>query len=466
MSTQLKVEIYNKTRLSIRGNRELYNEDIKKIGGRWNSRMHGGEGWIIPIENKDKLDILLKKIETEHTLSNTQITSCKDIEEENSMNNDELHEPNKLGLTIYSDTIDKTSNLFLEESDDENQHIEYRVFLQRNDSDFYPDDRNQHFFSHENDSDIIYSLIEQQRKNTDSYIEEQENNDKCLELDDLCMLTPNSEQNVLLPELENVLPIKHSECIVQEKNKPIISYQDNDEVTHIIPEQKHKKKQLQTKQTFLVNENEIVFDKKEKKENEKKENKRKENERKEKERKENERKENERKENERKENEKKENEKKENERKENERNERKEKKENERKENERKEKIKEQIRLLEEEKQKRNHAKTIVTDKKLNKINDKKYEVSDFEHLMEYYRSFSKKPSEFQKTISHSTSSSNNSQSYSSSASQSESSDDFPSPRTPGKKMCDNRNNYDYLFEKVKTLEKKLYEMDNRIYKK
>ena len=54
MSAILTVEMYNKNRLSIRGDRTRYNDIIKSIGGRWNPRMHGGEGWIIPIE-KNKI---------------------------------------------------------------------------------------------------------------------------------------------------------------------------------------------------------------------------------------------------------------------------------------------------------------------------------------------------------------------------------------------------------------------------
>ena len=56
MSAILTVEIYNKNRLSIRGDRTRYNDIIKSIGGRWNPRMHGGEGWIIPIEKKKILN--------------------------------------------------------------------------------------------------------------------------------------------------------------------------------------------------------------------------------------------------------------------------------------------------------------------------------------------------------------------------------------------------------------------------
>jgi hypothetical protein len=62
MSDKLTFEIYNKNRLAVRGDRDLYNDLVKSIGGRWNSRMHGGEGWIIPIEQKSILEDLINAL--------------------------------------------------------------------------------------------------------------------------------------------------------------------------------------------------------------------------------------------------------------------------------------------------------------------------------------------------------------------------------------------------------------------
>ena len=76
MPNKLRFEVYNKTRLAVRGDRELYNDLIKKIGGRWNSRMHGGEGWIISIEHKDVLEDLIKSLGDSTDLDET--TRCKE----------------------------------------------------------------------------------------------------------------------------------------------------------------------------------------------------------------------------------------------------------------------------------------------------------------------------------------------------------------------------------------------------
>jgi hypothetical protein len=85
------------------------------------------------------------------------------------------------------------------------------------------------------------------------------------------------------------------------------------------------------------------------------------------------------------------------------------------------------------------------------------------ENPVEYFRSFSKNPVEFRKLYANSDS---DTSSYSSSASRSESSDDFPSPSTPAKnqnkKKSYQEHNYEDLFERVKDLQRRLYEIENQ----
>ena len=78
---------------------------------------------------------------------------------------------------------------------------------------------------------------------------------------------------------------------------------------------------------------------------------------------------------------------------------------------------------------------------------------------MDYYRSFSKKPVDFRQLYGSET------ESYSSTSSESESSDDFPSPDTPVKRRHKDQkrsrdNNHGELFNKVKDLQRRLYEME------
>ena len=116
-----------------------------------------------------------------------------------------------------------------------------------------------------------------------------------------------------------------------------------------------------------------------------------------------------------------------------------------------KQKMKDEIKRLEKEKDERKAKK----DKE--RSNNKK------EDPIEYFRSFSKKPSEFRKLYANSES---DNSSYSSSASRSESSDDFPSPHTPIKNKNTKRNyqenNHEDLFEKVKDLQRRLSEIESQ----
>ena len=65
MSCGLTIETYNNQRLAVRGDRERYQELMKTVSGRWNPRMHGGEGWLVPIANKEQLIFLIDSLEEE-----------------------------------------------------------------------------------------------------------------------------------------------------------------------------------------------------------------------------------------------------------------------------------------------------------------------------------------------------------------------------------------------------------------
>ena len=59
----LSYEKYNKNRLAVRGDKDKYQNLIKSIGGRWNSRMRGGEGWMIPTNKEKILKNLIKSLQ-------------------------------------------------------------------------------------------------------------------------------------------------------------------------------------------------------------------------------------------------------------------------------------------------------------------------------------------------------------------------------------------------------------------
>jgi len=82
---------------------------------------------------------------------------------------------------------------------------------------------------------------------------------------------------------------------------------------------------------------------------------------------------------------------------------------------------------------------------------------------LEYYKTFSSKPSKFRELYQ----SEEDSGSFSSSSDYSESSsDDFPSPNSPRKKTRHEHDDYKQMYDKVQTLQRKLYEMELRNQKK
>jgi hypothetical protein len=68
----LTYEKYNNKRLSVRGDKNLYQEFIKSLGGRWNSRMRGGEGWLVSLDKEDELKRKIKNVTQEHKLNNLE----------------------------------------------------------------------------------------------------------------------------------------------------------------------------------------------------------------------------------------------------------------------------------------------------------------------------------------------------------------------------------------------------------
>jgi hypothetical protein len=130
---------------------------------------------------------------------------------------------------------------------------------------------------------------------------------------------------------------------------------------------------------------------------------------------------------------------------------------------EEKRKMKEEINRLEREKAERRAKKREMNkldQKDCKSSGDKNFKTKESNNNKDpitYYESFSKKPKEFRKL--HASSGSDNS-SFSSSEPRSDSSDDFPSPITPIKKLDKKNKNTDNLIEKIKDLQRRLNEKD------
>jgi hypothetical protein len=59
--TSITYEKYNERSFAVRGDKNKYSEEMKRIGGRWNTRLKGGDGWTVPIENETLLKNIMER---------------------------------------------------------------------------------------------------------------------------------------------------------------------------------------------------------------------------------------------------------------------------------------------------------------------------------------------------------------------------------------------------------------------
>jgi len=68
---------YNDEKFAVTGEKDLHHCEINKIGGRWNPRMKGGAGWLVPVNKESELKKLIRKIKKEHK-SRTETSEPKE----------------------------------------------------------------------------------------------------------------------------------------------------------------------------------------------------------------------------------------------------------------------------------------------------------------------------------------------------------------------------------------------------
>ena len=57
----LQIEPYSQLSIVVRGDTRVYKEDLKKLGGKYNSRLKGGPGWIFPNRFKHTVESYIRK---------------------------------------------------------------------------------------------------------------------------------------------------------------------------------------------------------------------------------------------------------------------------------------------------------------------------------------------------------------------------------------------------------------------
>lgn len=62
MSSSLLIEQYSEKAIVVRGNTIQYKDKLLELGGKWNSNLKGGGGWIFPNSKKKNIEELESKI--------------------------------------------------------------------------------------------------------------------------------------------------------------------------------------------------------------------------------------------------------------------------------------------------------------------------------------------------------------------------------------------------------------------
>jgi hypothetical protein len=85
MSEQITIEQYSERAIVVRGNTEPFKKEFLDIGGKWNSGLKGGAGWIYANGRKPLVEELIGKIkngdvkgEVNHTPEEKKFVSLKD----------------------------------------------------------------------------------------------------------------------------------------------------------------------------------------------------------------------------------------------------------------------------------------------------------------------------------------------------------------------------------------------------
>lgn len=101
MSVVIKPELtcgeYNKKSFYVRGDRKKYSKLLKDVKARWNSRMHGGEGWLVPIENVELLKKIIENVNSGGLISVSSTESP--IQEKVSVNSVPVSSPREPVVT-------------------------------------------------------------------------------------------------------------------------------------------------------------------------------------------------------------------------------------------------------------------------------------------------------------------------------------------------------------------------------
>ena len=113
----LTYEKYNNFSFLVHGDREKYSDKMKKIGGRWNTRVKGEQGWTVPFANEALLKALIER-------ENPPTKPVKERKKSESRKN-------KADKKEISETKTKKDDEKDDEKDTDDENIEYNSDIDR-----------------------------------------------------------------------------------------------------------------------------------------------------------------------------------------------------------------------------------------------------------------------------------------------------------------------------------------------
>ena len=80
-SIDLNITDYTEKSFVVRGDTMTYKNELKTLGGKWNSRLKDGAGWIFPKSKKNDVKQFIEKGEQPKPLTSTRRSDTKQHEE-------------------------------------------------------------------------------------------------------------------------------------------------------------------------------------------------------------------------------------------------------------------------------------------------------------------------------------------------------------------------------------------------
>ena len=141
--TGINMESYSDFSFVLRGETKDYKEDIKKLGGKYNSRLRGGPGWIFSKRSEDKVREFIKngvRIVTQEEIKNSEEraeyyqkqreSGGNFVQSTTSTSNNEVLKQLK-SLKAQMDRIEKMLNGLVVDEEEEDEEEEEEVKIPR-----------------------------------------------------------------------------------------------------------------------------------------------------------------------------------------------------------------------------------------------------------------------------------------------------------------------------------------------